>query len=474
MSEQHVTETADVNIGVEEAAVVAFQARLQGELIRPGDTGYGETHKIWNAMIARKPGLIARCTGPGDVINAVTFAREHHLLVAVRGGGHNVAGNAVCDGGLMIDLSLMRSVQVDPQNKTVRVDGGCLWSDVDQAAQRYGLAVPGGIVSHTGVGGLTLGGGFGWISRAYGLSIDNLISADVVTADGRLLKASEEEHADLFWGIRGGGGNFGIVTSFEFTGAAIGSEVFAGLVIQPFEDARAYMQFHRTYVRQLPDEMTAWIVVRQAPPLPFLPEQVHGQMVVAVPFVYVGEQSRGAELIKPIREFGQPHGAASGMTSWVAWQSGFDGLNAHGARNYWKSHHLTALTDDCIDTVIEFASRFPSPDCEVLIPHMEGAPSRVPEHETAYTFRKEPFLLNVHTRWNAASDDARCIAWAREFFESTRPYAKGVYVNFLSDEGEERVKDAYTSEAWDRLVQLKNMYDPTNLFRMNQNIKPTV
>lgn len=407
------------------------------------------------------------------MINSVKFARDNHLLIAVKGGGHNSAGTAVCDDGIMIDLSLMRRVNVDPKSKTARVDGGALLGDVDTETQLYGLAVSGGgIISHTGVGSLTLGGGFGWISRKHGLAIDNLISAEVVTADGKLRTASADENPDLFWGIRGGGGNFGIVTSFEFRCAEIGTAVYSGLIIKRFEDAKAYMQFHRDYVRGLPDAMTAWMVVRHAPPLPFLPEDVHGQMVVVVPFVWLGDEAEGAELVRPIREATASHGEAIGMNPWVAWQSGFDGLVEHGARNYWKSHHLKALSDDCIDRIVEFAETMPSDEIEIFIPHMEGAPSRVPENATAYAHRKTPFVLNIHTRWREASDDQRCLAWARDFHRATEPFAQGVYVNFLSDEGEDRVRAAYTSEVWDRLVEVKKKYDPNNLFRMNQNIKP--
>jgi FAD/FMN-containing dehydrogenase len=422
-------------------------------------------------MFDRRPAIIARCVGTSDVINALNFARDQNLLMSVKGGGHNSAGNAVCDDGLMIDLSLMRRVLVDKRSKTAKVDGGCLLSDVDHETQLYGLAVSAGIVSHTGVGGLTLGGGFGWISRKHGLTIDNLISAEVVTADGRLLTASAEENPALFWGIRGGGGNFGIVTSFEVKCAEIGTEVYSGMIIKKFGDAKKYIEFHRDYVRKLPDEMTAWMVVRHAPPLPFLPNNVHGKMVVAVPFVWLGDQAKGEELIKPLREITEPHGEAIGMNRWVGWQSGFDGLVEHGARNYWKSHHIKELSDDCIDQIVEFAGKMPSDECEVFIPHMEGTPSRVPESDTAFAHRKTPFVLNIHTRWRNATDDNKCIAWAREFHRSTEEFAQGVYVNFLSDEGEARVKDAYTKEVWERLVQVKNKYDPNNLFRMNQNIK---
>lgn len=425
-------------------------------------------------MFDRKPAIIARCLGTSDVIHALNFARDNNLLIAVKGGGHNSAGTAVCKDGMMIDLSLMRRVMVDKNNKTVRIDGGALLGDADYETQLHGLAVSAGIVSHTGVGGLTLGGGMGWISRKYGLSIDNLISAEVVTADGRLVTASKDENPDLFWGIRGGGGNFGIVTSFEFKCAEIGTEVFSGMIIKKFEDAKEYIQFHRDYVRTLPDEMTVWMVVRHAPPLPFLPEDVHGRMVVAVPFVWLGDKAQGRELIKPIQDSTESLGEHIGMTPWVDWQSGFDGLVGHGARNYWKSHHLAEFPDACIDEIIEFAGKLPTEECEVFIPHMEGAPSRVPENETAFAHRYTPFVLNIHTRWQEVADDEKCIAWARDFHNVTSKYARGVYVNFLSDEGDDRVKEAYTQETWDRLVQIKNKYDPNNLFRLNQNIKPSV
>ena len=451
----------------------ALKNHFEGEVLLPTDDGYESARKIWNGMFDRRPAVIARCLSTGDVVTAVNFARENDLLVAVKGGGHNSAGNAVCDDGIMIDLSLMRGVTVNAESMTVRVDGGALLHDVDSETQRYGLAVSGGgIISHTGVAGLALGGGFGWLSRAHGLAIDNLISAEVVTADGKTLTASADENPDLFWGIRGGGGNFGIVTSFEFRCVKIGPSVYSGLIIKKFENAKAYIQFHRDYVRGLPDQMAAWIVVRHAPPLPFLPEEVHGKMVVVVPFVWLGDQAEGEGLVKPIREATASHGEAIGMNPWVSWQSGFDGLVEHGARNYWKSHHMKELSDGAIDRVVEYANSMPSSECEIFIPHMEGAPSRVAPDATAYTHRETPFVLNIHTRWRETSDDETCLAWARDFHRATEPYAQGVYVNFLSDEGEDRVRAAYTPPIWDRLAGLKAKYDPSNLFRMNQNIKP--
>jgi FAD/FMN-containing dehydrogenase len=474
MKPTNTKNTNSVQKNIDLGKIEEFKTIFRGSVLSAGDHGYDQARKIWNAMFDRKPALIARCVGTSDVIKAVNFARDNDLEISVKGGGHNSAGTAVCDDGLMVDLSLMRRVAVNPQKKTARVDGGCLLGDVDAETQLYGLAVSAGIVSHTGVGGLALGGGFGWISRRHGLSVDNLISAEVVTAEGRLVTASETENPDLFWGIRGGGGNFGIVTAFEFKCAEIGREVYSGLIVKDFKNAREYMQFHRDYVRTLPDEMTVWMVARHAPPLPFLPDAVHGKMVVIVPFVWLGDQDEGEKFIQPIRDATKSQGEGFGMHPWVDWQSGFDGLAGHGARNYWKSHHLKDLSDAFIDTVVDFAGRLPSAECEVFIPHMEGAPSRASEVDTAFSHRSPPFVLNIHTRWQKAADDEKCLKWTREFHERTQGFARGVYVNFLSQEGDDRVKEAYTGKVWDRLVEVKNKWDPENRFHMNQNIKPSI
>ncbi|MEN7548847.1 FAD-binding oxidoreductase [Rapidithrix thailandica] len=466
------TTLTGTHTSLDEAALENLRSQIQGELLLPEDINYEKVRQLWNGMIDRRPALIVRCIGTYDVVQAVNFARENNLPVAVKSGGHNVAGNAACNGGVMVDLSVMRSVYVDKKNKTVRADGGCLLSDVDHATQIYGLAVPSGIVSHTGIGGITLGGGFGWISRKHGFSIDNLLSVVMVTADGQVRHVSKDEHTDLFWGIRGGGGNFGIVTSFKFQCVDIGTEVYSGLLVTPFAQAEPYLRFYRDYARQLPDEMSAWIVLRNAPPLPFLPADIHGKLVVVTAFAYLGKAQKGEDLLKPLRDFCSPHGEMLAMHPWTAWQSAFDGLNAHGMRNYWKSHHLKDLSDECIAQILHFARHFPTPHCEVFIPHMEGKPSTVPSESTAFAHRSTPFLMNVHTRWDAAHDDQKCIQWARDFYEKTKPFAKGVYVNFLSEEGEERVKDAYTESTWKRLVQLKKQYDPQNIFRFNQNIHP--
>ncbi|MEN8224495.1 MAG: FAD-binding oxidoreductase [Bacteroidota bacterium] len=451
---------------------LVLKSTIDGQLILPGDSAYDETRKIWNGMFDKKPGVIVQCMSASDVASSINFARDNKLLIAVRGGGHNSAGTASCDNGMMIDLSLMQNTEVDLNNNTAKVEGGCLLGEVDKATQEHGLAVSSGIISHTGVGGLTLGGGMGWISRKHGFSVDNLLSAEVVTANGEIVHASRDKNPDLFWALKGGGGNFGIVTNFEFKCADIGTEVYSGPIVKRFEDAKEYLQFHREFVRTMPDEMTVWMVIRHAPPLPFLSEDVHGKMVILVPFVYLGDPEKGEELMQPVRDFGETLGDGSAMNPWVGWQSAFDGLVDHGARNYWKSHHMKGLSDECIDIVLDYAAKMPTDECEVFIPHMEGAPGRVGAEETAFSFRNTPFVMNIHTRWREASDDEKCLKWARDFFADTKAYSHGVYVNFISDEGENRTREAYSPEVWGRLVQVKTKWDPENLFRVNMNIKP--
>lgn len=446
--------------------------KFDGKIINPGDSSYDEARTIWNEMFDKRPSIILQCKNTDDVVRAVQFGRKNNLLTAVRGGGHNSAGNSVCDDGLVIDLSDISEVKVNPSDSTVEVGGGALIGQVDHATQEYGLAVSAGIVSHTGVGGLALGGGFGWISRKHGLSVDNLQSVEMVLADGRVVNASADENEDLYWAVRGGGGNFGIVTKFKFKAAKIGNEVLSGPIVKKFENIKEYIRFHRDFVRTLPDEMTVWMVIRKAPPLPFLPEQHHGKLVILLPFTYLGDEGEGHRLIQPIRDFGETLGDGSSMHKWLDWQSAFDELNAHGARNYWKSHHLTGLDDEFIDIIEEFALKLPSDECDIFIPHMEGAPSRIPSNATAFPHRSTPFLLNIHTRWRNKSDDEKAIQWAKDLHKAAEPFSQGVYVNFLSQEGDDRVKQAYTAEVWSRLVECKKKYDPTNFFRMNQNISP--
>jgi FAD/FMN-containing dehydrogenase len=459
---------------METASLEALREPVEGDVIAPGDADYREAREIWNAMIDREPAAIVRPRNAEDVVEAVGFARGHDLPLAVRGGGHNVAGNATVDDGLVIDFCDMRAVEVDAAGRTVQVEAGALLSDLDAAAAEHGLVVPGGIISTTGVAGLTLGGGFGWLSRKLGLTIDSLRSAELVTADGESITASEQSHPDLFWGIRGGGGNFGVVTSFEFQADDLGPELLCGLIVHPIESGREFLQHHREMASKAPDELSAWAVVRLAPPLPFLPEEVHGRPVVVLALVYAGDPEEGKSLVAERYEgFGKPYGKHIGVMPYPAWQQGFNALNAPGDRYYWKSHNLAELSDPVIDAVLAAVGRLPSPHAEVLIAHLGGAISRVENDRTAYAHRDAEFVVNVHGHWTDPADDEAGLAWTRGLFEEIAPHATGgTYVNFLSDEGPERVQDAYPPAVWSRLVEVKRRYDPDNLFRLNQNIPP--
>ena len=446
--------------------------KVQGEILTADSPGFDKVRVVWNAMIDRKPALIARCKSADDVVACVKFATQHDLLVAVRGGGHNIAGNAVCEGGLLIDLSLMRAVKVDAAKQTAHVEGGALLGDFDQAAQAHGLATPLGINSTTGVAGLTLGGGFGWLSRKHGLTLDNLLSATVVTAAGEKLTASAKENSDLFWALRGGSGNFGVVTSFEFKLHKIGTEVLSGLIVHPLADAKKVLQYYRDFVAKAPDELAVWFVLRKAPPLPFLPEKWHGKEILALAACYFGDLKTGEKLLQPLRAFGQPIADVIGPTPYIGWQQVLDPLLTPGMRNYWKSHEFLQIPDAMIDVIMDFASRLPDPQTELAFAQLGGAIQRVPNDATAYSHREPNFLINVHTRWDAAANDGKCIAWARDLIKALTPFSTGaVYVNFLTSDEEDRVKMAYGANLA-KLVAAKKKYDPTNLFRMNANIRP--
>jgi FAD/FMN-containing dehydrogenase len=459
---------------METASLAALRDPVEGDVIAPGDADYREAREIWNATIDREPAAIVRPRNADDVAKAIDFARGHDLSLAVRGGGHNVAGNATVDDGLVIDFGDMRAVEVDAAGRTIRVEAGALLSDLDSAAAEHGLLVPGGIVSTTGVAGLTLGGGFGWVSRKLGLTIDSLRSAELITADGESITASEQSHPDLFWGIRGGGGNFGVVTSFEFQAHDLGPEFLCGLIVHPIESGRQFLQHHREMASTAPDELSAWAVARLAPPLPFLPEEVHGRPVVVLALLHAGDPDEGEALIAERYEgFGEPYGKNIGVMPYPAWQQGFDALNAAGDRNYWKSHNLAELSDPVIDAVLAAVEHLPSPHAEVLIAHLGGAISRVGTDRTAYAHRDAEFVVNVHGHWTDPADDEAGVAWARGLFDAIAPHATGgTYVNFLSDEGPERVQDAYPPAVWSRLVEVKRRYDPDNVFRLNHNIPP--
>lgn len=457
---------------LDDGSISELEAEVRGPVIRPDDDGFDEARTVYNAMINRRPLVIVRPTGTSDVITAVDFAREHDLLLAVKGAGHNVAGNAVCEGGLMIDLVEMNSVRVDLDAKTVRVGPGAKLGDVDHETAPFGLVAPSGVVSDTGVAGLTLGGGFGYLSRKYGLAIDNLRSVDVVTADGELVRASEDENPELFWGIRGGGGNYGVVTSFEFDLHEL-SEVLSGLIIHHGDDADSAVQYWWDFASDAPDELSVWLNFSHAAPEPFIPEEYHGERIVSMIPVYTGDIKEGKEVLAPLREFGTPIVDTVEPWQFVEWQQAFDESYPAGERYYWKSHNFTSPSAEALERITDFALAPPTPETRVSVTHLGGAVKRVDPRATAYPHREADFLVNITTRWGEPNLDEECIDWTREYFDALAPYATGgSYVNLISEtEGEESM--AYR-ENYERLVELKNEWDPENLFRMNQNIKPTV
>jgi FAD/FMN-containing dehydrogenase len=473
MTEIRISTLKGGKIALSNDVVRTLRSELRGCLCLPGEAGYDDARTIWNAMIDRRPGAVVRCQVESDVINAVRLARDNGLLVAVRGGGHNIAGNAVCEGGLLIDLSPMRSVHVDSKDRTAHVEPGVTLAGFDKEAQSFGLATPLGINSTTGVAGLTLGGGFGWLSRKFGLTADNLSSADVVTADGELRHASAAEEPDLFWAVRGGGGNFGVVTSFEFKLHPVGPELVSGLIVHPFARARELLAGYRQIASAAPDELTIWVVLRKAPPLPFLSSDVHGKEILVFAVCYSGAAADADGVLAPLRALGKPLADVIGLQSYAAWQTAFDPLLTPGAFNYWKSHNFTELSDGLFGTLIDYVGTLPTAECEIFIGQLGGAISRVSPNATAYPHRDIKFVMNVHTRWRERSEEKASITWTRELFAATAPYATGgVYVNFMPEDETNRVAGAYGSN-YERLLALKAKYDPGNLFRLNQNLRPT-
>jgi FAD/FMN-containing dehydrogenase len=459
-------------VNLDKPTLDQFTQSMRGDVLLPDDPGYDKARSIWNGMIDRRPALIARCAGAADVRAAIAFAREQDLPLAVRGGGHNIAGNAVCNDGIVVDLSALRSVHVNPQARQATVEPGARLADFDREAQAYGLATPLGINSTTGVAGLTLGGGFGWLSRKFGLTVDNLLSADVVTADGRHVVASSKENPELFWALRGGGGNFGVVTRFEFKLHPVGPQVLCGLIVFPFEGAASFLRKYREFAAKIPTELNVWVVLRQAPPLPFLPESVHGKTVIVCPVFYLGDPPKAKRLLDRLRRFAPVLGENVGPAPYTAWQQAFDPLLTEGARNYWKSHNFAELADGAIDTTVAFAETLPSPQCEIFIGLLGGRVNKVATDATAYAQRDALFVMNVHARWDSAYDDTACINWARDFFNASAQFATGgVYVNFLTQDEADRVADAYGPN-FARLQRAKREFDRDNVFRLNQNIAP--
>ena len=447
---------------------------FRGRLISPDHADYDRARALWNGAIDRRPCLIAQCIGTADVVAAVRFARDHDLEIAIRGGGHNVAGTAVCNDGIVIDLSTMRGVRVDPAQPRAWVQGGALWGDVDHETQAHGLATTGGIVSHTGVAGLTLGGGIGWLMRKHGLTVDNLIAADVVTADGDLLRASEYEHPDLFWALRGGGGNFGVVTSFEFRLHAVGPTVLAGPILWDASDAVHVLRFYRDFIRDAPDELGTVVKFGTAPPLPAIPANLHWRPVITVGTCYTGPIEDGERRLHPLRAFRTPLLDLVGPTPYTGFQRGLDSTVLHGWSYYWKSTHLAELSNDLIDVIVERAFSCASPRSYAAMFHLGGAVSRVAEGETAFGSRHATHAITLDAVWRPGENfGERDTDWTRRFFAALGPFRAGVYINFLGgDEDPDRVREAYGDSVYSRLVDVKTAYDPDNVFHHNQNIRP--
>ncbi len=453
-------------------AVDELQTSFQGDLVRPADAGYDEHRRVWNGSIDRRPALIARCTGVADVRAAIRFAHTQNLRVSVRGGGHSFPGLSVCDNGMLIDLGPMKGIRVDPEAGTARVQAGVLLGELDGETQELGLAVPSGIVTHTGMAGLTLGGGIGWVMRKYGLTIDQLLSVDVVTADGELVKASENENADLFWGVRGGGGNFGIVTDFEFRLVPVGPYVMAGPVFWPMEDAPEVLRFYRDWIADCPDELMTIAVQRRAPALPIVPPELVGKLVLGVTACYAGPVAEGEQVLRPLKEFGSPVLDFCRPKPFLEHQRTFDPSFPHGWHYYVRSCDVAALSDDVIDIVAEQGTHITSPVTSVALWQMGGAVGRIDDEATAFNGRQAGFTFNINGNSKTADGFDAERQWARDYWSALAPHHTSVYVNFLMEEGEERVRQAYGAAKYDRLKALKRKYDPTNFFSLNQNIRP--
>jgi FAD/FMN-containing dehydrogenase len=454
-----------------EATIQELKTGLRGEVIRPGDEGYDAARKVWNGMIDKHPALIVRCAGVADVIAAVQFARSQHLLVAVRGGGHNVTGNATCDGGLVIDLSRMKGMRVDPEARTVRAQAGLTWGEFDHETQAFGLATTGGLVSTTGVAGFTTGGGIGWLVRKHGLACDNVLAVDVVTADGRLLTANRKQNADLYWAVRGGGGNFGVVTSFEFQLYPVGN-VLGGLVLYPAAQAGEVLRFYREFVTTAPDELTTIAAFLTAPPAPFVPPAMQGTPAFAVIACYAGPVEKGERVLRPLRSFGSPAVDLFHPMPYTVLQALFDEGAPAGLQNYWKAHYLKGLSDDAIETLVSHAVGMRSPLTQIHVHHLGGAMKRVASGATAFPYRDGQYILNLIASWTDPTENEQHIQWVRDSWQAMVPYATGgAYLNFMGEEGDERVRAAYAGN-YKRLAALKRQYDPTNFFRLNQNVPP--
>jgi FAD/FMN-containing dehydrogenase len=452
----------------------SLKSRFTGNVLTAGDPGYDESRTIWNAMIDRYPAVAVQPHTTQDVATAVTAVRELGLPLSIKGGGHNIAGMAVCDDGIMIDFALMKNVSVDPDSRAVRVQPGAVWGEVDQATQPFGLIVPSGIISTTGVAGLTLGGGFGWTTRKWGHTADHLRSVEIVTADGQIRRVNDDQDPDLFWAIRGGGGNYGVVTEFEFEARQLGPIVTAGLVFYPMDDAPSVIEFFREFSEEGPEELTCLLVLRIAPPAPFLPPEVHGKPVVGIAALYAGDPDEGERILAPLKAFGAPLADVISQKPYVIHQSFLDTGQPHGRRYYWKSEYLPGISKELSEIMIERCRNFTSPFSSMLAMRLGGATKRVPSDVGAISHRSAEFIVAIQSAWENPEEDDHHIQWAREFHSAVREFSTGgTYVNFLTEEeGADRIHDAYEPEIYERLAKVKAQYDPTNLFRMNKNIAP--
>jgi FAD/FMN-containing dehydrogenase len=457
---------------LDQAAVATLEGSFGGDIVRPGSPLYDERRAVWNGSIDRAPAVIARCTGRADVISALQFADRTALRVAVRGGGHSFPGHSVCDDGLMIDLEPMKAIEVDAERRTVRAQAGVLLGELDQATQAHGLAVPAGIVTHTGLAGLTLGGGIGWLMRKHGLTIDQLLSIELITAEGEVVVASEDENADLFWGVRGGGGNFGVVTQFEFRLNPVGPTVVAGPVFWPIADSPKVLRFYRDWIAEAPDELMTIVIHRKAPPLDFVPSELHGKPVVSVICCYAGAVEEGEHVVAPLKSFGSPVLDLCEPKSYLQHQAMFDPSFPHGWWYYMRSCDVAELTDEVIDVTVEHASRISSPLTAFPIWQMGGQVSRRRDDETAFNGRGAGHTFNITAATASAEGFEEEREWVRDFWSALEPWHSTVYVNFLMEEGPERIRQAYGEKKYERLRALKRAYDPGNVFRLNQNIEP--
>lgn len=468
-----MTTTQNAASPIGDATLAEFTAGLRGTAVLPGEAEYDQARSVWNGAHDRRPAVIARCAGVADVIRTVDFARSEGQPLAVRGGGHSIPGFSTLDGGIVLDLSPMTGVQVHPDRRTVTAQAGCTWKDLDAETQQFGLAVTGGLVSSTGIAGFTTGGGIGWLMRKYGLACDNLVGADVVTADGQFVRASERENAELFWGLRGGGGNFGVVTSFEFQLHEIGTTVLSGLVFYPAEEAQQVLAGYRAACASAPDELTTLVNLTTAPPVPFLPASVHGTPVIGVGGCWSGDLDAGEAATAPFRSLGTVIADVFAPHPYAGWQQALDPLYPRGIHNYFRSALLRTVDDDALRVLQDFFAALPNPLTEIHLQHLGGAVGRVPASETAYALRDQEFIVNVIARTTDADGFGKVVDWARQLTAALGPDA-GAYVNFTGESDPSLVRASYPPDTYRRLVELKNRYDPANLFRLNQNIVPSV